>query len=860
MAMTPRPLGPLVWVLHRLLSRDAADAAIGDIVEDLAAREAERRGPQWPRLWINLQVVRAVALEIFDGAPRRLRMAGVACRDAMRAIRSAPGHALFVTAVLALGITLATVTYSVVDAVMLKALPFDHPEELVEIPTWDFTARTARITPELFWQFHDRAQSVETLAAITTWYGSSVTVDGVTDEWPVNNVSADIFRVLRVTPVIGRLWTADDEVRGNTNVAVLGYRFWREQLGGDPDILGKTVLAGTGTFTVIGVLSAESDHAEIELLAAPVWIPRVVPRTSTSPWMSGLIARMRPGVSVNQVADEIQSLTGLRNWRPDVTPLLDLYVGSMRRWLLLALGAAALVVLAACANAANLMLTRSVARTQEMAIRASLGASRRQIAGAVLAEGLILSLTATAVALLLSVGGVRLATAAITAAHVRAFRLSAVAVNGRVLAAAIACALATGVVCALVPAWQASRVPAMTLIKDSDAPSSTGRRRWRSLFLTAEVSTVVVLLAVSWLFVASLVHALRVDLVFDQTNLIAVNSRVAFRASMEDVRRRVETVPGVSAVAISRDAPLPLIGRAFGGAWITTTIKRSDAASGASPLEVLQHRVTANYFAVAGLPFRRGHAWSADSSDESSIVLDEQAARTLFGAEDPLGRRVRTPDPDTVWTVVGTVPYVPGSGPEEPEQPSAYFPIPQRVIAGTYANLFVRTSMPAEQVLPALAAALKPVAPPQKDRFLFVATEALREITATRRFLATLMLVFGVAGLLIGAAGVYAVMASFVAQQTRELGVRVALGATPRHLQRGVLALASRHLLIGLALGVPLAWWLSRGFAALLFQVTPADASVYAGVGALLGLVGLVAAWIPARRAAKTDPIVSLRR
>jgi ABC-type antimicrobial peptide transport system permease subunit len=212
-----------------------------------------------------------------------------------------------------------------------------------------------------------------------------------------------------------------------------------------------------------------------------------------------------------------------------------------------------------------------------------------------------------------------------------------------------------------------------------------------------------------------------------------------------------------------------------------------------------------------------------------------------------------------VFTVTGTVAHVYARGPEDPDLPSAYFvsrPSPAR----NYAGLFVKTTRPATEMVPIVNKALEPMAPDLNEPYVFVADEAVRRITATRRFNGGLMALFGLVGVLIGAAGVYAVMASFVAQQTREIGVRVALGATPARIQRGVLTTAWRHLFVGLALGLPIAWWLSRGLGALLFQVTPADVSVYVSVSAILIGVGLLAAWVPARRAAAIDPIISLRR
>ena len=812
---------------------------------------------------MNLQTMRAIGLGVRGGAARSIRSAGLILRDAIRALRAAPAHSLVIILVLATGVTAGTVTFSVVDAVVLRPLPLEQPEQLVSIPTRDRDF-TERITAEMYWRLHDHLGTVEGLAARSTLSGSSVQIGQMSDEWPITFATSDIFTVLRWTPALGRFWTADDEARGQTSVAVLGYRFWRQHFNGDPSVLRQTVTHGKRSYQVIGVLPVASDHPELDLTSYPIWVPMVMPRTGrANPF--GLLARMKPGVSNTQVADEIARLAAIPNWRPDVRPLLSTYVEPVQRWMLLALGASALVVLIACVNAANLMLTRSARRTREMAIRASLGASRRQIATTVLAEGCVLSLAATACALALSTAGVQIAKAAITTMLFGVFRASTIALDGRVLAVAAAAAAITGLLVSLVPAWQTARAPVSSLLKDGEGTTATGRGRWRGLLLTAEIATVAVLLVVSWLFVVSLIRVVGIDLGIDRTNLLAVRSRLPFRGTVDEVQARIERVPGVSGVAVTIGAGLPLVGRAFGGAWITTEMHRADGTRPGreSPVTVLQYRVTPNYFDVAGVRFARGAGWSATTAfNPPSVVLDEQAARRLFGNDDPVGRQVRAEvgvEPEQVFTVVGVVPHVYARGPEEPNLPAAYFAL-RPSATRVFAALFVRTSRPADEMLPILTEVLKNYAPRTRDPFVYSADDAVRRITATRRFNAGFMSAFGIVGMMIAAAGVYAVMASFVAQQTRDIGVRVALGATPARIRRDVLAVAWRHLLLGLALGLPIAWWLSRGFASLLFQVTPADASVYVGVAGILIVVGLTAAWIPARRAARIDPTLTLRR
>lgn len=860
--MTLTPLGPLVRLLQFVSSRDAAEATIGDAVEELEDRIADGRAPHLPVLWLNLVVTRAVIAGLVIGATRLARSFRIALTDAVRAIRAAPVHSLVVTLVLACGITLGTVTYSIVDAVVLKPLPIDDSERLVNIPTWQ-DGKPVVASAEVFWRLDEQMTTVEDLAAHMTMGGLVVDANDVTDGRSVMHATADLFRLLRLSPAIGRFWSADDEASGDTNVAVIGYRFWRDRFAGDPSVVGRTISIERRTYTVIGVLPATSDHPDVQLLASTVWIPMPPPRDGSNHHLFfGLVARMHPGVSPRDVGDEVKRLSGVPDWKPDVRPLLHGYVESVRRWMLLALGAAALVVLVGCANAANLMLTRAIARTQEMAVRASLGASRRQIAVSVLVEGLLLSTGATACALLFSIAGVAAAKAAVMTALPGTFRAASIALNGRVFAAAVVCAIVTGMMSALVPAWQTSRTSVSILLKDASAPTTTGRRRWRSTILTTEIATVVVLLVVSWLFVVSLIRAAGVDLGIDRANLLAVNPRLDFQITVDEVQQRLERVPGVVDVATARGAGLPIVGRAFGGAWITTTIDAADAPATApvTPLTTLRYNVTSNYFSTAGLAFRQGDTWPAGTSDTSPVVVvDERVARHLFGGDNPIGRQIRAASPAGTFTVIGVVPYVQTYGPEESAPPAVYFPL-RPDPARRFAVLFVRTSRPPQQMQSTISDVLAPIAPVPGERIVFAADDALSRLTATRRFLAALMSVFGIAGGLLGAVGVYAVMASFVAQQTREIGVRLALGASPSQVLRGVLTLAWRHLLAGIVLGVPVAWWLSRGFATMLFQVTPADATVYLGVGTLVAAIGLLAAWIPARRAGSIDPIVSLRR
>jgi predicted permease len=851
--MVPQPIAGLVWLLRRVSSRAAADAAVGDLLDELADRTRAVRPPRWPRLWLNIKTT-ALALSFATATvPRLCRCGGHMLRDALRSLRRSPAYSTLVIVLLAVGIAAGTVTYSVVDAVVLRPLALEQSDRIVTVSTRDDKFK-ARISPDAFREIHDRVTGFENVAKVFIQGGAIVTIGGVTDEIDVLNSTSDLFDMLRFRPAIGRVWTTDDQARGETDVAVLGYRYWMEHFHGNPDVVGQKVVNGRATYRLIGVLAADTDVPGLSYSRCALWVP-ADPRSN----YFGIVGRTRPGVSPVRIADEVQSVIGTREWRPAVAPLIDLYVSQIRGWMLLALGAAGLVVLIACVNAANIMLTRAFRRTHELAIRSSLGASRRQIALSVMTEGLILSIAASVCALLFAVWGINAARLAVIGHLPGTFRASTIALNDRVFVAAICAAIVTGVFASLVPAWQASRASIVGVLKDA-GPTITGGGRWRSGLLVGEIACVTVLMVVSWLFVASLIRVVGIDLGVDRSHLLAISPRLPFNGTVDDVRRRLEAIPGVNGVAVvgGGGSSLPLVGGAFGGAWSTTSIQRAERSGDVPALKVLEYRVTLNYFEVAGIHFRRGSAWSDETASESpSIVLDERAAKQLFDRDDPMGRPIRTSDPAGVFTVVGIVPHVYSRGPEFADEPAVYFAL-RPSATRTWALLFVRTAPPPEDMLPVVTDALSPVAPPEKS-YIYVADEAVRRLTATRRFNGGLMSVFGCIAMLIGAAGIYGVTATVVAQQTREIGVRVALGATPRHIRRSVLGHAGIQLLAGLIVGLPLAWWISRAFAAYLFQVTPADPAVYAGVTVLVGFVGFAAAMFPARRAARTDPMITLR-
>jgi predicted permease len=870
----PQPSRALVALLERIVPRAAARAAVGDILEELSERAAAGRAPRRPSLWLNLQVLAAAAAATRIAVPRLTRSFGHTARDAVRTLRRSPAYAAFILLVLGVAIAAATVTFSVVDAVVLRPLPFERPDQVVQI-----AARNVRgpypLRTEEFRPLHDGVPALEHVAAFMRMFDTvPVTVDGTAEPSIVMHCSTELFDVLRLAPAVGRIWSSEEESHGDRHLAVIAYRFWQRRFRGDASVIGRTLQVENETYQIVGVLPRGADAMQTIGWREDVWVPLSLNRVPDG-WSSafiGALGRLRDGATPVRAETEMKSAVAplaaanppaYAGWQPQITPMADALASRVSGWMLLALGAVGLVMLIGCANAANVMLARSLDRARELALRASLGASRRQLAASLLVESLLLSLAAVACALLFATWGVGAAKASLPAGI---FRVDTIALNGRVLTASIAAALATGLLFGMAPAWLASRVSIVTLLKDAGATATAARRGWRSALLIAQIACISVLLVVCALFITSFVRVIRIDLGIERANLLAVSTRMPFKTTVDDVQSRLKQQPGVVDVAVMTSGSPPVISPAFGGAYGTAMLHPAGPNASDASVEALVYRVTPNYFDVTGMRFRRGSGWTeAAALDPAPVVLDERAAHALFADRDPLGLPVKTrlydrranAERDVTFTVVGVVPFVYSRGPEAPPQAAMYLPIVSRPT--TFAALFARTAGPAAPLAPTIDRALSPVAPAGETSIVHAVDDAVRVLTATRRYTAALMTLFALFALLIGAAGIYGVMASIVSQRTREIGVRVALGASSGDIRRGVLGEVGRMVALGLAAGLPAGWWLSRGFNSLFFQVGPADLSIYVIVALVLVVVALIGAFAPARRACRVDPVVALR-
>jgi putative ABC transport system permease protein len=804
-------------------------------------------------------------------------------RTAYRSLRKSPTFTTIALTMMALGIGSATAIYSVVDAVVLRGLPFDQHDRLAVVLEHDpknaTTFGSGSTTPQTYTDWRRMQQSFEVLGA----YGSFTYVTRGDNGEPVDvrgqRISAEFLRGLRVDPLLGRHLTRDDEIEGRHRVALLSYGYWMRRFGGSPDVVGRTFELSDETWEIVGVLPRTFSFPVASERPSEVFTPIVfraedLSRANSRNYNWVALGRLKPGVTIAQAHDEMVRIAqGLAAEYPTFTQgrtarVISLHqhlVGRVRSWMLMLLGAVALVLLIACANVANLLLARATARTREMGVRAALGASRWRLVRSLLVEGLVLSLTASAIGILLAYAGIGIIRAWLPAGVPR---VAQIGIDLRVLLAAIGAAVMTGVTFGLVPALHSASPDLTTALKDTGRSSTAGKgtQRLRGALVVAEIALAVVLLVGAGLFISSFARLLRVDLGLDYRNVMVLNVNVRVvgndfvsaskkgPAYVDQVLRAIRTVPGVEgAEAISGGMPLT-------NSWSRSPIQLPDGRTFEGEDSLDRRFVTPDYLQLLRIPVVRGRQLLPDDRAESPRValVNEAAGVRFWPGRDPIGQRF-TMNKQT-WEVVGVVANVRHLGPESPARPECYYPFAQGETTG--GAIAIRTAGDPLAVLPAAKAAIWSI---NKDQRLTSDTYTLEgyldRMIAQRRFNMALLALFGGLGLVIAAVGIYGVMAYLVAQRTNEIGVRMALGATRGNVVAMILRRAFALTVAGLTLGSLLAWPLSSYFQlkSFLFQVEPTDAVTYAVALGVLLAAGLLASLVPARRAASIDPLTALR-
>lgn len=802
-------------------------------------------------------------------------------RHGIRSLRATPAFTVVALAVLTLSIGASTAIFSVVDAVVLRGLPFPEADRLVAVGERNIKGGSASepdlVAPQNFSDWREQQTVFTDLAAIGY---ASVSLRAEAGQEPetleAQSVTAGFFPVLGIAPILGRTFTADNEVEGRARVAVISYSLWQRRFGGAPDVIGRYLPVQRVDLEILGVMPPSFAYPVGATRPTEVWLPNVFRpedrvRANEFSYRLQVIGRLRDGMSIQQAQAQMDQITaGLAaetpRWFEDrvarVESLRDYIARGVRTWMLMLLAAVGFVLLIACVNLATLMLVRVSARSRELVIRSALGASRGDLVRGLLVESLLVSLGGAVLGAFAAWVGVEALRSAIPPEVPRA---AAIAVDLRVLAATIVMAVVTGLMVSAAPIvqfWRPAAGSALTYVMRASTPNLT--HQWlRSVLVTLEVALAVVLLVGSGLFLASFARVARVDLGIDTQNVLTVRVRplvgplamsweqaqLRNRGLLQNILERVRTIPGVEVAAwVSNGVPLRGDLRTADFAIPGRVLPRNE--------DLDWNEISLDYFRALKVPLLKGRLFSDDdrAGSEPVVIINEAAAKKYFPGEDPLGRSVEFVGLRRIVGVVGNIRH---DGPETDWRRQGFVPLEQSKAVG--ATLILRLSRNTSEVLPAVKSAIWSEFPGLALPDIQTLSQYLNMLIAQRRFNMLLLSVFGLLGVVIACVGIYGVMAYVVVLRTQEIGIRMALGAMPGAILRSVLGRAAVYLAGGLTIGLTAAWILSTLVSGFLFQIQPHDPWVYVGVAASLVATGVIAAFIPARRASRVDPLVALR-
>jgi len=804
-------------------------------------------------------------------------------RHAVRSLRSSPAFTAVALLVLTLSIGATTAIFSVVDAVILRGLPFDESDRLVAVGEFskDSPFDSMRAAPQNFLDWRDRQDVFAGLAAVGyAEISLKPQGDALPETLRAQRVTADFFSVLRIVPVLGRPFSSEDEVQGGARVALISYALWQRRFGGARDVIGTQLPGQLASFEIVGVMppgfTYPVDTYFLGKEPVDVWVPNVFTpddrvRGNSFGYNLHVVGRLRDGVSIERAQARMDQITATLaaetpRWFTDrvakVYSLHRFVTHKVRTWMLMLLGAVSCVLLIACVNLANLMLVRATARTRELGIRAALGASRWDLSRILLVESVLLSLAGATAGAIVAWWGVDALRAAIPAEVPRA---ATIAVDTRVLAVTGFLAILTGILFGLAPVAQFSRPSVSSAFDQRERAGSVSLRTkiLRAALVVAEVALAVVLLVGSGLFLASFARVSNVDLGLDHRDVLTVQIRVLEasadiqqaaqrnRRILLNVLERARAIPGVQ-VASLVGFGLPLRGD------LRTVDFGIPGREFPRNTDIAFNQISPDYFRAIKVPLLKGRFFTDGDSQSSEpvVILNQAAAERYFGAQDAIGKVVRVTGDRTVVGIVGNMRL---DGPESEWRTQAFVPIMQSRVFG--ATLVVRTTPGATGILPVVRQAIRSEFPSNLPSHVVEQTldYYYDALLAQRRFNMLLLSLFGILGVVIACVGIYGVMAYVVSQRTHEIGVRMALGALPSAIFMSVLGRASLYMTAGLAIGLVSAWGLAELVTGFLFEVQPHEPAVYAGALGVLVTTGLLAAFLPARRAAHVDPLVALR-
>jgi predicted permease len=794
-------------------------------------------------------------------------------RQAIRTLTASKGFSLLIVGVLAVGISANAVMFSIVNGVLLKPLPLADPQRLVSVET------TIRGEPDgtSYPDFLDWRAQTSSFDALAVFAQNGTTLTGVGEAKSFTSlvVSPELLSLLGVAPLRGRVFTADDDKPGAPRTAIIAESVWEKVFNRDENIIGRPVTFQGDPFTIVGVMPASFEFPFDTEEPTLVWMPVRASRFSANwaeqrnaSFLHG-IGRLKPGSSLPSAQADLSTIAGRlaaqyqRNQSRGIVvrPYRDVLVKDYRLALVVLLSAVAAVLLIACANVANLLLARGSVRRRELAVRTALGASRGRIVRQLLVESVLLSTVGGVGGALLALWGVDLL---IRLSPLEIPRLHSVRVDRVALLFTAAISMATGVLCGLVPAFQLSRSNPVESLKDGERGGSAGSgARTRHALVIAEMAISIVLLTSAGLLARSLITLQRVNPGFVTERALSMPMGLPgarypqpddMRGFYRRLRDELRAMPGVSAVAISTTMPLSGsdigVGFTVEGRPVDPTVRNSAQYFGISP----------EYFSTMGIPLLRGRAFTDrdGATGPEVVIINDTFAAKYWPNEDALGKRITIGYNKTgPREVVGIVAGVKNEALSDKASPQMYTMFEQT--PWPFLSAVVRTTGEPEAVAGSMRAILARLDPMQAAEELKTLDQYVARTVATPRFTAILAGGFAVFALLLAGFGLFSVMAYSVAQRRREFGIRMALGAQPGDVRGLVVRQAVRTGVIGIVIGLAAAPIATRVLSSLLFGVSPNDPATFAGVAATLVAVLLAAAYLPARRATRVDPMLALR-
>ena len=797
-------------------------------------------------------------------------------RFAVRGLLKRPGFVAVAVITLALGIGGSTSIFTVVDAALLRGLPYKQPDRLYHL--WEKTPQEQFSKREFSYPDYQDYQQNNVFEGLAAYTGGRVLLSGVGDPEFVGGprVSANFFSVLGVDPIIGRTFQTGEDQPGGPKVAVLNYGLWQRRFGGDPNVIGRALTINGASYTVVGVLPQSFQFA---LRPNDLWIPyQPTQNQLTRRPLHGtnLIGRLKPGVDAAQAQSELNVIAARiekeyseshAGTTMRLVPLHEEVIGKVRPILLVLLAGVGFVLLIACANVASLLLTRSLGRQKEVAIRSALGASRWRVVRQLLTESLVLSLLGGAAGLIVAYWSVPALVSALPQNQLIAMPfLKTLGLDTRILLFSFGLSLFTGVVFGLAPSLQSSRLDLNEVLKEGGRTMAAGAsHRLRSAMVVTEIALAVVLLVGAGLMMKSLLRLLQTNVGFQTDNLMTMtvvlpaakfseaNQIINVQQQLQD---RLQSLPGVSSAGTIDILPLN------GGNTSRFFVDGEPAPPPGQETEANVRVVSDTYFKTLGVPLLSGRMFDErDGPDKPGVVIiGKTVADRLFAGRDPVGRKLRysasqgTPD-----LIVGVVGDVKTTGLDESVRPVLYYPFRQS--AAPIANFVLRTDVDPNALATSIRKEVRDLEPNAAILNLNSMDQMIAQTPASfmRRFPALLISIFALVALLLASIGIYGVVSYSVSQQTHYIGVRMALGANSSDILRMVLKEGLLLAIAGVGIGIAAAFALMRLLRTLLFEVSTSDAMTFTLVAGALFVVALLACYLPARRATKVDPLVALR-